>query len=94
MLRHSKPNWLGRQHLDIFIPEIKLAIEYMGEQHFIPISFFGGLESFKRRQYLDKRKKELCMENGIDLIEVSYYEHYDDQRIETLILSKIKTHLQ
>jgi hypothetical protein len=31
--RHAQPIWLAPQHLDIFVPEISLAVEYMGQQH-------------------------------------------------------------
>ena len=31
VVQHAIPSWLSPQHLDIFIPELSLAIEYMGE---------------------------------------------------------------
>ena len=35
--REASPRWLGRQRLDIYLPELALAIEHQGEQHFRPI---------------------------------------------------------
>ena len=39
VLLHASPDWLGRQHLDIFIPSLKVAIEYQGAQHEKPVDF-------------------------------------------------------
>ena len=66
--------WLGQQSLDIYIPSINTAFEYQGIQHFEPIELFGGEKGFKKRQELDFRKKALCKENNVNLIEWFYYE--------------------
>ena len=42
VLREASPEWLGRLRLDIYLPELKLAIEHQGEQHYRPIAAFGG----------------------------------------------------
>jgi len=70
IIQHASPSWLGRQHLDIFFPEISLAIEYQGEQHDRPIEFFGGEEAFKEVKKRDRKKKRLCKKNDVMLIEV------------------------
>ena len=70
VIHHGRPKWLGRQHLDIWIPSIKIAVEYQGAQHYKPIDFFGGEEAFIEGQNRDERKKQLCKENNIKLIEV------------------------
>ena len=57
VVRQYSPKWLDNQRVDIFIVEKKLAVEFNGEQHFKPISFFGGVEGFERIKYLDKKKK-------------------------------------
>lgn len=58
----------GFLRLDIFIPELNLAIEGQGEQHFIPIDHFGGIEGYKERYNNDKRKYDLCIDHGINII--------------------------
>lgn len=73
--QHASPAWLGRQHLDVFIPEIGVAIEYHGKQHFEPVAFFGGQEAFEATQKRDKLKKSKCKKNNITLIELT--EGYD-----------------
>jgi arginine repressor len=67
-----RPNWLKPQSLDIYIPSINVAFEYQGVQHYIAIEHFGGEESFNKRNELDKKKRALCQENNIKLIEWNY----------------------
>ncbi len=70
IVHHGKPTWLGRQHLDIYIPRYNIGIEYQGDQHFKSIDFFGGVESFDRNKIRDKEKKSKCNENNCKLIYV------------------------
>ena len=61
-------DWLGKQSLDFYLPEINLAIEVQGVQHFIPINAFGGEKGYKECVERDRRKLELCEKNGVDLV--------------------------
>lgn len=72
--REASPPWLGRQRLDIFVPDLKLAIEYQGAQHFGAVGAFGGEDGFRRAQERDAVKKRLCEENGIALVHVLHTE--------------------
>ena len=82
VLQHLKPKWLGRQHFDIYFPFLNIAVEYQGKQHFVPIEYFGGDESFKKNVERDNRKRKLAIENDCDL-------HYVESgyNIEELILN-------
>ena len=71
-LYQYRPDWLGRQSLDIYIPSIRTAIEYQGVQHYLPVGFFGGEEALDARRELDLQKRRLCEENEVRLIEWSY----------------------
>ena len=71
-LYQYRPDWLGRQSLDLYIPSLCTAIEYQGIQHFLPVSFFGGEEALASRQALDQQKEQLCRENDVRLIQWSY----------------------
>lgn len=75
VIQHGSPTWLGRQHLDIWIPEIKVAVEYHGLQHFEPVEFFGGEDAYWDTVERDERKERLCKKNKVKLIVVS--EGYD-----------------
>ena len=67
-LYQYRPEWLGRQSLDLYIPSLQTAIEYQGIQHYLPIAFFGGEEALAQRKDLDLKKKQLCEENNVRLI--------------------------
>ena len=71
-LYQYRPEWLGRQSLDIYIPSINTAFEYQGVQHFLPVGFFGGDEALLQRQELDRLKREKCENSGVRLIEWPY----------------------
>ncbi|MGA7836511.1 MAG: hypothetical protein WB996_00970, partial [Ignavibacteriaceae bacterium] len=47
VIHHGTPDWLGRQHLDIYFPQLNIGLEYQGAQHYEPIDFFGGQEAFE-----------------------------------------------
>ena len=66
------PDWLRPQSLDIYIPSLNIAIEYQGIQHYENVSFFGGEKEFIHRQELDEKKRKLCAENKVHLIEWPY----------------------
>jgi len=70
VIHHGKPKWLGKQHLDIWIPEYNIGIEYQGDQHFFPVDFFGGKQALKNNKERDARKKALCEQNQCKLIYV------------------------
>ena len=72
VLYQYRPDWLGRQSLDLYVPSIKTAIEYQGIQHYHPVDFFGGEEALAQRRELDETKRRLCEENGVRLIEWTY----------------------
>ncbi|WP_209125444.1 hypothetical protein [Alkalihalobacillus sp. BA299] len=63
-----RARWLEYQSLDIYIPSLKIAIEYQGQQHYEPIEFFGGEEAFIYRKKMDQLKEKKCKDNGIKLI--------------------------
>lgn len=80
-LYQYRPDWLGRQSLDLFIPSLQTAIEYQGIQHYRPVDFFGGEEALLQRQELDRQKRTLCEENNVRLIEWPYSREPTDRNI-------------
>lgn len=79
VIHQGKPSWLGKQSLDVYLPDYNIAIEYQGEQHSRPIEYFGGIEAFNQQKERDERKKRLCHDNGCILIEV--YPGYTDESV-------------
>ena len=83
VIQHARPDWLGRQHLDIFVPEYAVALEYQGAQHDEPVEYFGGEDAYQATKRRDVRKKRMCTKNGIILIEVR--PGYELQKIMRMI---------
>lgn len=83
--RHHRPKWLEGLEIDIFIPELNLAFEYQGIQHYEPVSHWGGLKQLEKQQKNDKRKKELCEKHGVDLIIVNYNEELSTDHLKRKI---------
>ena len=81
-----KDEWLGLQSLDVYIPSLKIAFEYQGEQHYNVSDFFGGEEGLKNNQERDARKRALCLENGVTLIEW----RYDEEITKEILATKLK----
>ena len=67
-----RSKFLEYQSFDIYIPDLKIAIEYQGEQHYYPIELFGGIEGLNKRKLLDEKKRKICKKQGIKLIEWKY----------------------
>ncbi len=84
-LYQYRPDWLGRQSLDLYIPSLRTGIEYQGIQHYHPVEFFGGQEALEQRQELDRIKKEACRENQVRLIEWLYDLPPTEENVERLI---------
>lgn len=64
---------------------VDFLIEYNGEQHYRAVGFFGGDTTLRYIQGNDEIKRSYCKNNNIDLVEISY-EDFDN--IEK-ILNKI-----
>ena len=71
---------------DFYLPEYNLIVEIMGEQHEKPISIFGGEEKFQKTIRHDKMKRDYLKANGIDILDIWYYEF---NHMEDIILNKI-----
>lgn len=71
-----------KMELDVFIPNLKLAFEYQGKQHFNQSYFLTG----ESKQYLlDIQKREACKAAGITLIEVPYWWDFSVKSLISLI---------
>ena len=60
--------------IDFYSANLNLAIEVQGDQHFIPIEYFGGEEVYQQQFERDIKKFNLCKEHGITLIYVYFPE--------------------
>lgn len=60
----------SKYRFDFFLPEFNLAIEYQGEQHFRDNNFFK--DKLSAVQNRDNIKKQYCLNNNIELLEIKY----------------------
>lgn len=75
-----KPKGWGKLELDGYNEELRLAFEYQGEQHVRFIPFFHRSEAaWIKQQERDKKKRELCKQNGTRLIEVPHTYSYQNE---------------
>lgn len=85
-----KPNWIKRMSIDIFIPELLLAIEYQGQQHYESTEFFGkSFEDYTDQISRDIEKAKLCELNGVTLIYWPY-----SKEINLVELNKVLSDLK
>ena len=89
VVQHGRPKWLAKQHFDIWFPRWKIAVEYHGKQHFEPVEFFGGSDSFEETKQRDIKKKRLAKANGVTLFVVTEEQSHED--VAKLINEHIKT---
>jgi hypothetical protein len=77
--------------LDMYNEDIRLAVEYNGEQHYKYIPFFHqNKEAFKNQLYRDELKRRMCKDAGVTLIEVPYTIPVDE--IESYLKKIIQTY--
>ena len=84
-IRQKKFKGMGMLELDFYLPKYNAAIECQGLQHFKPNNYFGGENEFKKTIERDKRKKDFCEQNGINILYYSSlgieypYKVYEDK---------------
>ncbi len=73
---------------DFYLPDYNLICEFMGTQHSMPVDFAGkgiewAKENFKKIKETDKKKKDYCINKGINYLEISYR---DFDNIENILI--------
>jgi hypothetical protein len=85
IIRYYRPDILENLELDVFIPSVKIGLEYQGVQHFKPVKHWGGQTTLKQVRERDKKKKDLANKHGIRLI----YFYYTEELTRTLVKRKL-----
>ena len=88
VVHHARPKWLGRQHIDIYFPELKIGIEYQGSQHYFEVDFFGGKDALEKVRENDEKKRKKCEKYQCSLIYVD--EDYDFEKVKQSIQKVIQ----
>ena len=93
IIANDKPIKVGNRtlYIDIFIKNLKLAIECDGDQHDSFNKFFhGDAAGFVKSKENDMLKTEYCKYNNITLIRIKYKEQLDKQTLLKKIAKAIK----
>lgn len=64
-------DWLKNKNnltIDFYLPDFNIGIECQGEQHFIPVEYFGGDDGLKEEIFRDELKNKLCLEHNIEIV--------------------------
>lgn len=65
--------------LDCYDPELKIAVEYNGIQHYQYVPYFHkNHEAFLNQKYRDALKMKMCQEHGVILINVPHTVKLED----------------
>ena len=70
---------------DFYIPELNLLIELQGGQHFKPVNYFGGEDSFLKLIGHDLIKEDFCEREGYKLLQIAYYENLKQRINEEIV---------
>jgi len=85
VIHHGKPDWLGKMHLDVYVPKIGIAFEYQGKQHTESVEYFGGEKAFEKVKERDRKKAELCKKHGVKLFYVHEGEDFSEDTLYEII---------
>lgn len=78
-----------RLYVDFYLPKHNIFIEFNGAQHYKPIEYFGGKQSFERQIERDNALKKYCIDHKVKLIEIPYTEI---DNINKILNKKIKNY--
>lgn len=77
-----------RQEIDIWIPDLKLAVEYDGGQHFKAVDYFGGREGLIKQKIRDLNKNKLISKHGKEIkyfIRFNYKDKINEEFVRRVI---------
>lgn len=79
---------IGALRLDLYIPDLNIAFEYDGPQHYVfPNHIHKTRAEFEQQQTRDRLKDKLCQRMGITLVRI----RYDEELSMKTILAKVIT---
>lgn len=71
---------------DFYLPNYNTCIEYQGKQHYEPIDYFGGEDTFLYIQYHDMIKRDYCYNKNFRLICIPYFENVNEYLNKNLLI--------
>lgn len=71
---------------DFYLPDYSLLIEFQGRQHYEPVEQFGGEKQLIKQKEIDRRKKQIALEQGYDILYINYKQM---SNIEQLLVQRL-----
>jgi hypothetical protein len=93
--KKTRPEWLlgvngAVLELDGYNPQLKIAFEYQGKQHYqIDCFFVKNQQQLCQRMAADSLKKELCCRNNIILFQIPYFNKLDIEEIHDYLYQAV-----
>lgn len=78
----------SKYRFDFFLPDFNIAIEYQGEQHYKETNWFH--DELSATQKRDEVKRNYCIENNIELLEIPYWDY---NKISQILTSRFNDYL-
>lgn len=76
---------LGDIVVDFLLPELHLAVEYQGENHYFDQLWYGNVSS---QTQADVMKAAICATSGISLVEIPYWGQLNQNTLH-LVISRL-----
>ena len=92
VVHHYRGTELEGLELDVWLPELRLGIEYQGEQHYKIVKPWGGKRGLEKRIANDKKKRALCRRLGYRLVEIRYSEELSHQMVKQRVTQALRKH--
>lgn len=80
----------GTMSYDVYICGLKIAVEYQGKQHYEPVDYFGGRDSFEQQRIRDEQKLIKSRENGVELVYINYWEDITPELVRSKVEAAIE----
>jgi very-short-patch-repair endonuclease len=97
ILKKCKSKEMRRYRFDFAVfsnNKLFALIEFDGKQHFKPIKYYGGEETFNTVKHRDQIKNDYCKKHNITLIRIPYFDFKNIEKILDQRLSDVQCVLQ
>lgn len=81
VIQHFQGKELEGQEIDVWVPSLKLAIEYHGPQHTQSLQAWGGEAALAAAKERDERKRRKLSELGYHLVEFQHHEQFTEETV-------------
>lgn len=81
VVQHYQGPEMDGQEIDVWIPSLKLAIEYHGAQHSQPLTSWGGEAALLAAKERDEKKRRKLKGLGYHLVEFSHEEQFTEETV-------------